>query len=71
MGQPLDDTRETRFPPSKYNSERSQQANLRELEEAIYYLQDERAALEETVQAQATLISALSVRISTLEASVE
>lgn len=71
MGQPLDDTRETRFPPSRSNSERSQQTNLRELEEAIYYLQDQRETLQATIEAQAKLIDTLMARIDILESQTE
>jgi len=50
VGQPLDETRQTRFPSSQPLRVESQQANLRELEEAIVYLQQKVDALENRIK---------------------
>ena len=67
MGEPLDSTRESRFPRTPPRHVESQQMNLRELEEAIYWLQDQRELLDSLVASQTVLIAELTTRIETLE----
>lgn len=69
MGEPLDSTRESRFPRTPPRHTESQQTNLRELEEAIYWLQDQKKLLESLIASQSTLIATLTTRIETLEKS--
>lgn len=61
MGEPLDKTRPTRFPKNPPAFQQSQQLNLRELESAILWLQQEN-------ESRQTEIAALVKRIEKLEA---
>jgi hypothetical protein len=50
MGEPLDETRPTRFPPKGPLNQESQQRNFRELEEAIIYLQQKVDELQQKIE---------------------
>lgn len=67
MGEPLDSTRPTRFGREPPRLEQTQQMNLRELEEAILWLQEQRTSMQTVIDAQAVTITELTARITTLE----
>lgn len=67
MGEPLDSTRQTRFPRNPPSHVESQQLNLRELEDAIIWLQDQRTAMQSIIDEQSVSISNLITRITALE----
>lgn len=67
MGQPLDSTRDTRFPDTFDGKEKSRQRNLRELEDAIVWLQDENERKDSIISSLNATVDALSSRIDILE----
>lgn len=59
MGKPLDKTRPTRFPKTPPVHVQSQQLNLRELEDAILWLQDENESLKAAIATLTTKVDNL------------